>query len=110
MVDTGSTADQRDADIRNQRTSQYTGKRFFTQVSQDQMLIILVQLVRAQFGLDAQAAASLAGLKQQMDLRIMPQRFIMSDPFHAIADRLPIYDVTRTESDRNMITLLHQFL
>ena len=61
---------------------------FFQQMSEDQPLPVQVQLIRGAGRGDGQAAARFAGFQQQMNLRIMAQRFIMAHALHRGRDGL----------------------
>ena len=71
---------------------------FFHQMGQDQPLPVPLQLILAAGRSQAQPAARLPGLHQQMHLRVVPQRLVMPDALHGVPDRLPVQDAALAEA------------
>ena len=80
--------DQCDLHIGNLRSGQYADMLFFRQMRQDQSLPVAIQHILTAGRLKLQTAARLPRLHQKMHLRVMAQRFKMSDSDHRLHDRL----------------------
>ena len=93
--------DQCDLHIGNLRSGQHTDVLFFRQMRQDQSLPVAIQHILTAGRLKLQAAARLARLHQKMHLRVMAQRFKMSDSDHRLCDRLFVDNISRAKFHRN---------
>ena len=88
VLDVGTACRQGDFHIGQRRTGQHAGVAALRQVGQNQPLPVQVQRIGAANAGKLQAAARLAGFQQQMNLRIMAQRFIMAHALHRGRDGL----------------------
>ena len=70
---------------------------FFFQMGKDQSLPVQIQIVGTAEGIEHQTTAPGTGFQQQMDLRIMAQRFKMAYAFHRLSDGFLIDDTSLSE-------------
>ena len=88
---------KRDAHIRDGRSGQYTRMLLFLYMGKDQPLPVAVQYILLAGRADLNAAAPLPRLQEQMNLRVMAQRLIVSDTLHGSGDRLLVYNMSFRE-------------
>ena len=96
--------------IRDGAAGQHASVYLFLQMRKHQPLPIFIQNIFTAQASEMQTAPPLLRLQQQMDLRIMPQRFEMSDPFHRSSDRLLINYRAFIETDNDPETIRHRSL
>ena len=95
----GAAVDERDAQIRHGRAGQHAEMLLFPKVRQDQPLPAARKTVLAAGGFKDQTAAALQGLEQQLHMRIVPERLIVSHALRGRGDRFPVQNRGRTEGD-----------
>ena len=110
MFGVGAAADDADPHIRDLGTREHAPVAPLLQMGHDQTLPVEGQVVDRTMALEDQSAAGLAGLQQQVDLRVVPQGFEMSDSFHRVCNGLFVNDPRRTEFDLHAETLSDQAL
>ena len=108
MLLMSTSGSQRNLHIRNLRPGQHARMTPFRQMSQNQPLPVPIQLVLAAAACKSQTASRLAGLQDQMYLRIMAQGFEMTHSLHYIFDGFLVYNTACPKLHRNAKALLHQ--
>ena len=91
------TGNKCDLYIRDRRSAQHPQMFFFFQMCQDQTLPVFIQHIFTAIGQKMHSASGFSRLQQQMDFRVMPERFKMSDSLHGISDRFFIYNISGSE-------------
>ena len=81
---------KRNLHIGDGRAGQHPEMLFFLQMGKDQPLPVEIQFVCAAAAVKLHSAAPFSRFQQQMDLRVMPQRFKMADAFHCVRNGLTI--------------------
>ena len=81
---------------------------FLLQVGEDQSLPVFIQHILAAGGVKDKPASRFSRLQQQMHLRIMAQRFKMSDALHWFFNGFLVYNVSGSEFHRHLEALLDQ--
>ena len=104
------SGDQCDLDICDRRTGQHTDMLFFFQMRKDQPLPVPIQKILTAVGIKLNTASPLQRLQKQMHLRIVTQRFKMSDAFHRTCDRLFIDNAALTKRNVLLKPLFDQTL
>ncbi len=102
LLQMGPSGRQCDPQIRDGRTGQHARMLLFFQMGQDQPLPVPIQHILAADRCELQAAPRLSRFQQQMNLRIVPQRFKMSHAFHRIRDCFFVYNVSRPKFHLHM--------
>ena len=89
-----SPCDQCDFYVRKRRACQYTSVHFLSKMRKYQPLPVQVQHIRTAHGIQRDSASRLPRLHQQMYLRIVAERFKMSDSFYYISYRFFINNIS----------------
>ena len=110
VLQMGLAHQQGDFHIRNGRAGKDAPVDFFTQVSQNQLLVIAVQHIRGAHGVEHQPAAPGQGLQQQMHLGVVAQGFKMSHALHGIFNGFLVENSPVVQLHVKAKTLLHQRL
>ena len=100
--------DERNFHIRDRRARQHAAVLLFLQMGQYQPLPVSLQRVRRAGGGELQSASPRAGLQQQMHLRIVAQRFIMTRSLHRLRDGFAIQYAALAEAHRQVKPVMHQ--
>ena len=103
-------ADQRDLHIRDLRSGQNALMTALPQVGQHETLPVAGERVDAAFAFKHQTAPGFSRFKQQMHLRIVPERLKVADALYGLGNRLFIYDRRPSECNLQVEPLLHNFL
>ena len=93
----GAAPDNTDLHVRDLRPRQDTPVAALLEMGHDQPLPVECQVIDTAPALKDQAAPRLSGLKEEMDLRIVPQRLEVADSLRRFCDSLLINDPGRAE-------------
>ncbi len=88
-------------------TRQHADVRFLFKMGEYQPLPVDVEVVLAAVGVVLQPRARFAGLKQQVDLRVMPQRLVVTDALDGRRDGFLIRDAALVERHIKPVTFLY---
>ena len=107
VLEVRAAGNQRNFHIRKRRPGQHARMLRLEDVREDKPLPVEIQVILAHGCRDSHAAPGAAGLKQQVYLRVMPERLKMPDAFHSLCHRFFVNDTSLARLRSHTEALLH---